>query len=345
MTNKVWVYIDQFNGQALPVSWEAIAAGRSLAEQLGGGVTAVVFGQGVEGAAQAAFQYGVDEVIIADDPTLSDYRAEPYTTLLAKLAEESSPDVILFPTTGRARELAAMTAIDLESGVLADVVTLDVDGGAVVATRPVYGGKALAKVTSEAKPQIITVRGRIFKSPTPDESKSGTLTRVDAALAEDDIKTRVLEYVETGGGVSVTDASVIVTGGRGVSNYDQDPPGEMDDEEAEAWRAQQGFNMFKELADLLGGAVGATRAAVDAGYITYEHQIGQTGKIVSPDLYIAAGASGAIQHLAGMRNSKLIVAINDDEDAPIFTVARYGVEGDLYDILPPLIEAFRKRLG
>jgi electron transfer flavoprotein alpha subunit len=344
--NKIWIFIDQFKGQALQSSWEAIGASHALAGQLGGGVSALVFGQGVEGVAQEAFQYGADEVILADDPTLADYRAEPYAALLSKLGREHGPEVILFPTTTRGREVAAMVAVDLNTGVLADVTALEVKDGAILATRPVYAGKLLAKVTCKTRPQLITLRTRAFARLPQDASRSGTLTKVAPALAEGDIATKVESYAKTEGGVSLTDASVIVSGGRGVSNNPGlTPPAGMDDKQAEIWRAQQGFKLVGELAQVVGGAVGASRAAVDAGYIPYAHQVGQTGKLVSPDLYIACGISGAIQHQAGMRTSKVIVAINKDPEAPIFKLARFGVVGDLYAILPPLTDALRKRLG
>jgi electron transfer flavoprotein alpha subunit len=344
--NKVWVYIDQFKGQPLPTSWEGIGAGKTLAAQLGGGVTALVFGQGVEAIAPQAFQYGADEVLLADDPSLDDYRSEPYTALLSKLAADSSPEVILFPTTTRGRELAAMAAIDLNTGVLPDVIALEVVDGTLLATRPIYAGKLLCKVKCLTRPQLVTLRGRAFASPPPDSSHTGTLTKVRPVLSEADIHTTVEGYTPGEAGVSLTDASIIVSGGRGVSNNPKlSPPPGMDEKQAEIWKAQQGFKLIEDLAQVLHAAVGASRAAVDAGYIPYTHQVGQTGKVVSPDLYIACGISGAIQHQAGMRTSKVIVAINRDPEAPIFKLARYGVVGDLYAIIPALTEAFRKHLG
>lgn len=347
MSKNIWVYIDQFKGQALPASWEAVHAARSLANDLGGQVVALVFGHGVETIAQSAIHYGADEVLMADDPTLEDYRGEPYVATLAKLATEHQPQVILFPTTIRGRELAGMAAADLMTGVMPDVTALEVQDGRVVATRPVYAGKLLAKVVCQNDPQLLTLRIRAFGKPQLDESRTGTITPVQPALSEEKIPTRVLEYQQAEGGVSLTDANVIVSGGRGTSNNSAlTPPPEITDEaEQEIWRAQQGFALIGELAQTLGAAVGASRAAVDAGYIPYSHQVGQTGKVVSPDLYIACGISGAIQHLAGMRTSKVIVAINKDPDAPIFKVARFGVVGDLYDIVPALNEAMKQRLG
>jgi electron transfer flavoprotein alpha subunit len=344
--SKIWVYIDQFKGQALPASWEGIGAAKTLVGQLGDGVTALIFGKNIEAIATEAFQYGADDVILADDASLDDYRAEPYTALLAKLAHESSPEVILFPTTTRGRDLAAMAAIDLNTGVLPDVTALEVKDGALIATRPIYAGKLLSRVTCLTRPQLVTLRGRVFTKLPPDASRKGTITRVSPVMGEAEIPTRVESYSAGEAGVSLTDASVIVSGGRGVSNNPSlTPPAGLDEKQAEIWKAQQGFTLIGDLAQVLHAAVGASRAAVDAGYIPYSHQVGQTGKVVSPDLYIACGISGAIQHQAGMRTSKVIVAINRDPDAPIFKLARYGVVGDLYTIIPALTEAFHKRLG
>lgn len=344
--SKIWVYIDQFKGEALPASWEGMGAAKLLEEQLGGGVTAVVFGRNVDAVASEAFKYGADEVILADDPSLEDYRAEPYTALFAKLAQESAPEVVLFPTTTRGRELAAMSAIDLNTGVLTDVVGFEIKDGALTATRPIYAGKLLSKVACRTRPQFVTLRGRIFNKPPLDPSHTGKLTKVAPVMNEGDILTKVESYSAGEAGVSLTDASVIVSGGRGVSNNPSlTPPAGLDEKQAEIWKAQQGFTMLGNLAQVLHAALGASRAAVDAGYIPYSHQVGQTGKVVSPDLYIACGISGAIQHQAGMRSSKIIVAINRDPEAPIFKLARYGVVGDLYTIVPALTEAFRKRLG
>ncbi len=346
MSDKVFVYIDQFKGAALPASWETLGAGHVLAEKLGSGVTAIVVGNGSAQVAALAFQYGADQVYFADDPSLADYRAEPYAALITKLVKEHIPLVLLFPTTTRSRELAAMSAIDLDTGVLPDVIAMELEDEKLIATRPVYAGKLLSKTICQARPQIATTRVRAFEKPKIDLTRSGTPVRLDPVLAEEDILTKVIDYAQSGGGVSLTDASVIVSGGRGMANNPGlTPPPGLDEKGAEVWRAQQGFKLVGDLAAVLGGAVGASRAAVDAGYIPYPYQVGQTGKVVSPNMYIACGISGAIQHQAGMRSSKVIVAINKDPDAPIFKLARFGVVGDLYQILPPLIEAMRKRLG
>jgi len=327
---KTWVYIDHFKGEAVAASWEAIGVGKTF-----GSVTALVFGSNVAALASAAFEFGADEVLLAEDPALADFRAEVYASTLTALASTSAPDLILLPTTFRARELAAMTAIDLNSGVLIDVTALEVADGKITATRPIYEGKLQEKTSCSASPQLITLRGRAFPRPARETGRSGTLTRV---AAQTTALTEVEGYSASESGISINDAGIIVAGGRGVSNN----PSMGLDEKA---TAEKGFALVAELASLLGGAVGASRAAVDAGYIPYSHQVGQTGKVVSPDLYIAAGISGAIQHIVGIRTAKLVVAINKDAEAPIFTVARYGVIGDLFTFLPLLTAAFKKKLG
>ena len=335
---KTLVYIDHFKGEVQPASWEALGLAKSL-----GTASAVIFGSGVDATAKAAFEHGADEVLVADNAALADYRAEPYASTLSALAASQSPDLILFPTTTRTRELAAMAAVDLNTGVLTDVTALDLNGDQLVATRPIYEGKVLEKAVCSGEPVLITIRGRAFPKPEPDASKTGTPTKVEVKAQA---PTEVVGYSASESAVNLGDAGVIVSGGRGVSNNPslQTPAG-LDEKQAELWRAQQGFALITDLANVLGGAVGASRAAVDAGYIPYSHQVGQTGKVVTPDLYIACGISGAIQHLVGMRNAKLVVAINKDSDAPIFKQARYGVVGDLFQIVPALTEAFKKKLG
>ncbi len=346
MSEKILVYFDQFKGKALPTSWEVVSAASWLANELNGEVLAVAVGEGAKLVAEEALKYGIDQVYFGEHPDLADYRAETYSTLVTNVAKEQQCGVLLFPTTTRGREIAAMCSIDLESGVMPDVTSLELSDGNIIATRPVYAGKLISKVYCENKPLIITIRARAYSKPEPDTTKSGALSPVEIETPGKDMKSRVIGYSEAEAGVSLTDAGVIVSGGRGVSNNPGlSPPAELDEKEAEIWRAQQGFKLIVELAQVLNGAVGASRAAVDAGYITYSHQVGQTGKIVSPDLYIACGISGAIQHLAGMRTSKAIIAINKDPDAPIFQLARFGVVGDLYDILPALTESLGSRLG
>jgi electron transfer flavoprotein alpha subunit len=308
-----------------------------------GPASAIVFGSGVDAIAKEAFEYGADEVLIADDPALLDFRVEVFASTLAALASSHSPNLILFPSTTRTRELTATAAVDLNCGVVTDAAAVDVNGDSVTVTRPIYEGKLLEKVTYSSPMAFVTLRGRAFPKPEKQAGKAGTITKVEAKT---DSLTSVEGYSVAEVRVSLNDAGVIVAGGRGVSNSPSlQPPAGMDDKQAEVWRAQHGFKLIGELASVLGGAVGASRAAVDAGYIPYSNQVGQTGKVVAPDLYIACGISGAIQHLVGIRSAKLVVAINKDADAPIFKAARYGVVGDLFLIVPALTEAFRKKLG
>lgn len=324
---NVWVYIDQFKGAALPTSWEAVGAAKKLASQMGVGVTALIFGQGVEGLAQPAFSYGANVVKLCDDATLADFRVEPYAALLVKLAQEEKPEVILGPTSTRGRDVFATSAVDLETGVIADATALELQDGLVRVTRPVYAGKLLSTVTcKQRRPQMITLRTRAFPAPEPDGAQSGEIVRVNPAMAEDAIGVKVVDYVVEANRVSLDSAKIIVSGGRGVGG-------------------PEGFEPVRQLAQALGAAVGASRAAVDAGWIPYAHQVGQTGKVVSPDLYIASGISGAIQHLVGMRTAKVIVAINKDAEASIFRNVRFGVVGDLFKILPALTAEVKKRRG
>jgi electron transfer flavoprotein alpha subunit len=335
---NVLVYIDHFKGEALPSSWEVVGVGKKL-----GKATGLLFGQNLESLTKTAFEYGVDEVLLADEATLADYRADVYASTLKQAFSDRNWDVLLFPTTSRGRELAAMAAVDLNASVLVDAIALETSGDRLIVTRPIYSGKVLAKLSCSSKPQIITLRGRAFAKPAPQSGKSGPVMKLSAGA---EALTTVEGYNSAEGGVSLTDANVIVSGGRGMSeNQSLQPPAGMDAKQVEIWRAQQGFAMLKEMADALGGAVGASRAAVDAGYVPYALQVGQTGKLVSPNIYIACGISGAIQHLAGMRSSKLVVAINKDPEAPIFKLARFGVVGDLFQIVPALTASLKSRLA
>jgi electron transfer flavoprotein alpha subunit len=324
MANQIWVFVEQFKGALAPASLEALGAARTL----GGGVTAVLCGHGVGGLAPAVIAHGADEVLVADDATLADFRVEPYAALLVRLAREHTPAVILAGATTAGRDLFGAAAVDLGTGCLADVIGLKLVDGLIQAVKPVYAGKLLSDVTFAAGrgPQLVTLRPRAFPKPEPDAARTGAVTPVAPVLAEDAIGVKVVDYLIEQGQVSLTDAKIIVSGGRGVGGA-------------------EGFAPVRELAQTLGGAMGASRAAVDAGWIPYAHQVGQTGKTVAPDLYIAAGISGSIQHQAGMRSSKVIVAVNKDAEAPIFKLARYGVVGDLFKVLPALTAEFKKRLG
>jgi electron transfer flavoprotein alpha subunit len=327
-SNDIFVWIEQFEGQPAAVSWEAVGTARRLADELGGSVTACVFGgPGVEPVAQEAISYGADTVLLAEDATLADFRVEPQAALLGKVVREAQPAVVLIGATFRGRELGPALAVELDTGCIADCTALEFEDGQLLATRPIYAGKLLSKcVIPERRPQIFTTRVRAFPKPEPDPARSGQVTPVEPVLAEDDIPSKVTGFLATEGGVSLADAGIIVSGGRGVGG-------------------PEGFEPVRELAKVLKAAMGASRAAVDAGWIAYELQVGQTGKTVSPDLYVAAGISGAIQHQAGMRTSKVIVAINKDPEAPIFKLAHYGIVGDLFKVLPALTAALEEKLG
>ncbi len=324
----IWVWIEQHEGKAAGVSWEAVGLARKLAaEGLGGPVTAVVFGTGATALAHEAIQCGADSAIVCEDATLADFRLSPYATLLSQLAKERGPQVILAGATTRGSDVMGAAAVDLEAGLISDVVGAELKEGTVVATTPVYSGKLYAKVmVTGGGPQMLLLRSRAFPKPTPEAGRTGPVEVVGPALAEGDIPVKVVGFEKAAAGVSLSDAAIIVTGGRGVGG-------------------PEGFEPLKDLCAVLGAALGASRAAVDAGWIAYEHQVGQTGKTVSPDLYIACGVSGAVQHQAGMRTSKVIVAINKDAEAPIFKLAHYGVVGDLFKVVPALTAAFKAKLG
>jgi electron transfer flavoprotein alpha subunit len=346
MGDKVLVYIDHFNGQAVGASWEALGVASRLAESLSSGVTALVVGDGVRALGEAAIAHGATRAVVRESPELKDFRPEAYADVVSAFLKEQPAEVVVMPTTGRTRELGAMVAVDLETGVTPDAIAVAVEQGVVVATRPIYAGKLMAQeVCRERRPQIVMVRTRAFPRPAEDPARQGQVEAGPATARPS--TTQVLGYKASESGVSLTDAGTIVSGGRGVSNNSRlTPPAEItDDKQKEIWRAHRGFELIRQLAAALGAAVGASRAAVDAGYIPYANQVGQTGKVVSPDLYIACGISGAIQHLAGMRTSKTIVAVNKDAEAPIFKVARFGVVGDLFEIVPAMTEAFKAKLG
>jgi electron transfer flavoprotein alpha subunit len=324
---SVLVWIEQNQDGAVASSWELAAKGRELADALGGSLNAVVMGSSTDAVASEAQTYGFDNVYAITDPVLDSYRLTAYVAGLKKAVEASGASVILASATNRGRELTASVACQLGAGLAPDAIDLRVEDGKLVALRSVYSNNILTDVVFNTPVQVASARPRSFPMPEAGAA-SGAVSALDLGLSEDDIPEKVLESKVTASGeVNLTDASIIVSGGRGVAN---DP--------------EKGFALVADLASVLGAAVGASRAAVDAGYIPYKHQVGQTGKNVRPDLYIAAGISGAIQHLAGMGGSKIIVAINKDAEAPIFEKANYGVVGDLYDVLPALTEEFKKRL-
>jgi len=324
----VWVWVEQFQGEACSISWEMMGQGRIIADQLGTQLTACVLGHNVRKIAEQAIQYGADRVFLFDDPSLADVRTDPYAKALIKLVREYKPEIFILGASARGRDLAGAVATELHTGLTADCTGLDIDPETRLLrqTRPAFGGNIMATILCpKHRPQMATVRHRVFEMPDPDPTRRGQIIEMEPVLKEEEIATQVVDFLLEEGTVNLADARIIVSGGRGVGG-------------------PEGFAPIRELAEVLGGAVGASRAAVDAGWIPYAHQVGQTGRTVRPDLYIACGISGAIQHLAGMQTSKIIVAINKDPEAPIFNVATYGIVGDLFQVVPALIEAFKKRL-
>ncbi len=317
----ILVFIEQRNGDIRKASLQALSEAH---RQAAGDVAAVLVGSGIADAAAGLGSYGAAKVLVADHPDLGLYSSEGYRDAVVKASETVSPEAIFFAGTAMGRDLAPRVAAALGVGALADVVALEKDGDQLVARRPVYSGKAFATVDSAGtKPQVISLRPNVFSQ----EEVGGTAEVVTLDGLAPDIRAKVKELVDTGGGeLDVAEADIIVSGGRGL-------------------KGPENFALIRELADALGGAVGASRAAVDAGWIPHKHQVGQTGKVVSPSLYVACGISGAIQHLAGMSSSKVIVAINKDPDAPIFKIADYGVVGDLFDVVPPMVEEVKKLAG
>jgi electron transfer flavoprotein alpha subunit/NAD-dependent dihydropyrimidine dehydrogenase PreA subunit len=324
----VWVWVEQFEGEAGSISWEMVGEGRRLADQRGTALTACVLGHNVEHVAKQAITYGADRVFWVDDPSLAVYRTQPYATTLVQLVGQYKPEIFLLGASSRGRDLAGSVATELYTGLTADCTGLDIDpeNNLLRQTRPAFGGNIMATIICpNYRPQMATVRHRVFEMPEPDETRQGQIVSIDPVVGEGDVAAKVVDFIVEQGEVNLADAKIIVSGGRGVGG-------------------PEGFEPVRELADVLGGALGASRAAVDAGWIPYAHQVGQTGRTVRPDLYIACGISGAIQHLAGMGTAKIIVAINKDAEAPIFTVANYGIVGDLFQVVPALTEQFRKRL-
>jgi electron transfer flavoprotein alpha subunit len=316
MSKKVVVLAEAREGALRNVSFEAIAAGKTISG--GGEVVAALFGQSVGDLAGELFAYGADRVVTVEHPHLQHYTSDGYSQALTAVLDQENPEAIVFGHTALGKDLSPKVAAKLQAGLISDVTKIEGEGDGVEFIRPIYSGKAFEKVTSESEPLLVSIRPNNIAPLEKDASKSGSAEAVSVDITN--LRTIVKNVVrKSTEGVDLSEAKVIVSGGRGV-------------------KSEEGFEPLKELANLLGGAVGASRGACDAEYCDYSLQIGQTGKVVTPDLYIACGISGAIQHLAGMSNSKVIVAINKDPEANIFNVADYGIVGDLFEVVPLLIE-------
>ena len=323
----VWVFAEQREKKIMPVVIELLGEGKKLAEEVGCELCAVLCGSDVEGLADELFEYGADKVYIADSPELEKYTTDGYTKVIFEAIEEYKPEIVLLGATHIGRDLGPCLAVKANTGLTADCTMLEIDptDKKIKQTRPAFGGNLMATIVCpNHRPQMSTVRPGVMTKAERTPGKKGEIVKLNVSFKEGDIRTKVLEVVksmkET---VSLTDAEIIVAGGMGLGKA-------------------EGFDLLKELADKLGGIVASSRAAVDAGWIDHAYQVGQTGTTVKPKIYIACGISGAIQHVAGMQNSEQIIAINTAENAPIFEVADYGIVGDLYKVIPAMIEELGK---
>ena len=318
----VWIFAEQRNGNLSTVSFELLGVGRKLADDLGVDLTAVLFGPDMDGAAEELVCRGADQVLWVDNEALLIFHDDIYAQVLARLIEEEKPEIVLTGATAIGRSFIPKVAVRVNTGLTADCtgLAIDLERRLLLQTRPAYGGNIMATIICPNKrPQMATVRHKVMPAAEPQEGRTGQIIRRTAKPEHLASRTTLVEFVEeVEETVNLVEADIIVSGGRGLGK-------------------PENFALIRELALAVGGAVGSSRAAVDAGWIPYSHQVGQTGKTVSPKLYIACGISGAIQHLAGMQSSDVIVAINKDPDAPIFDVATYGIVGDLFEVVPELI--------
>ncbi len=326
----VWVVAEHIHGELRRGTYELLGEGHRLADKLGVELAAVLLGDQVGGLSDDLIARGADKVYLAQDPVLAHYRTSPYTDVLSGMINRHKPEIVLISATPQGRDLAPRVAARLSAGLTADCTGLDIDekDRLLVQTRPAFGGNLMARIVCrEARPQMSTVRPGVMKALEPDASRVGEVVEVPVSLDERGVLAKIVEVIqqETDGQVNLQDAEVIVSGGRGLGK-------------------PENFALIRELAEALGGAVGASRAAVDAGWIPAYHQVGQTGRTVQPKLYIACGISGAVQHLAGMGSSDVIIAINKDPSAPIFNIATYSVVGDLFEIVPALTKKLREVL-
>ncbi len=329
---NVWVYVEHERGKVSNVSFELLGEGRKLAGDLGCQLCGFLLSdsEGVEGFIKEAIAYGADKVYVSESPVLKDYRTDAYACGAINLIRKYKPEIVLFGATTQGRDFAGTVATTIEAGLTADCTGLDIDPESKLLrqTRPAFGGNIMATILDypQYRPQMSTVRPKVFPMPKRDDSRKGEVIREPLPMTEDQVRTKVVEFLRGLEAVNLIDAEIIVSGGRGIGN-------------------SENFKVIRELATLLGAAVGASRAAVDAGWIPYEHQVGQTGRTVRPKIYFACGISGSIQHQAGMKTSDIIVAINKDPEAPIFKIATFGIVADLFTAVPMITEEFRKRLG
>jgi electron transfer flavoprotein alpha subunit len=322
---KILAFAEQRDNKLKKSAFEIVRTARTIADQTGGDVIALVIGDHVQAVAGELGGYGATKILIVQQPELGKYSATAYAKVIAEAAKREQTDILLLPATAMGRDSAPRVAVKLDAGLASDCIALKVDDGTIIATRPVYAGKALTEIKINSTVKVFTLRPNVF----PAGASNGGEAKVevlDIPLAESDFASIAIETTQASGKVDVAEADIIVSGGRGL-------------------KGPENFTMIENLAGVLGGAVGASRAVVDAGWRPHNEQVGQTGKTVSPSLYIAVAISGAIQHLAGMSSSKYIVAINKDKDAPIFQIADYGIVADAFDIVPALTLETKKLLG
>jgi len=343
--SAVFAWIETFNGSAILAAWESVIAGKHLADSYEVPLVAVVFGKNAEAIAQEASRYGATEAITCDDVTLDNFRLEPYAALLSKLIIRNPPKAVIAVGNRCARELLASVAADTNNGMLDGISEMDVtDGDSLSVKRTAHRGRIISRERIQSETAFLTVKPRIFHSYAPTIRTAINITPVDPVLSEDQINTKVESFSAEMEQPSLSDAEIIISGGRGMVANPADPPSDIDD--LAIWKAQDGFQtVIQPVADTLNAAVGASRVAIDLGYIAVDHLVGQTGISVNSDVYIAVGISGARQHLQGLQNSKIIIAINNDANAPIFKVAKYGIVEDLYRFLPAFNLALKARLN
>lgn len=319
---KVLAFAEQRDGKFKKSSFETVRAARDVADTLGAECVALVVGSGVTAMAGELGQYGAARVIAVDDPSLAAHANRAYAKAISTVAKKESAAIVFLPASQMGKDLAPRVAVQLEAGLASDCIALQVENGDILASRPVFAGKAVADVRVKTAVKVFTLRPNVF--PAKADGASAPVEAVAVAMEPADLTTVVQSVAVATGRPDVTEADIIVAGGRGM-------------------KGPEHFAQLESLADVLGAAIGASRAVVDAGWRPHDEQVGQTGKTVSPTLYIACGISGAVQHLAGMSSSKYIVAINKDKDAPIFQVADYGIVGDLFEVVPELTEQLKKR--
>lgn len=327
----IWVFAEQYESDVHPVAIELLGEGKKLAKELGCELCALLLGDAsVEKEANELITYGADKVYVATAPELKHYTTLPYASIISDAIRQYRPEIVLFGATTTGRDLASRIAARINAGLTADCTGLSIEKETKLLqqTRPAFGGNIMATIICKNhRPQMATVRPKVFKKAEPDKSRKGQVIKLSPKIEQKDLIAKIVDIIKDATvKVNLAEAEIIVSGGRGL-------------------QAPENFKLVEELAEVIGGAVGASRATVDAGWISSHHQVGQTGKTVCPKLYVAVGISGAIQHLAGMQSSDIIVAINKDPEAPIFKVATYGLVGDLFDVVPKLTKKMKEARG